>query len=129
MCSRSPVSPSQSSSSPKSCRRSGRFSRSESPVLLFCLCSRNLRLHLLTQASLVSAVSPQYTQFSGIVGMGFASLAAYGINPVFDSVLKRRLLDVPQFSFYFSQSVSTGHQRKGCVFCVQILFVCLFVLS
>lgn len=56
----------------------------------------------------------QYTQFSGIVGMGIANLAQYGINPVFDGVVHRGLLDEPQFSFYFSQSVRSLHLADHC---------------
>jgi hypothetical protein len=40
--------------------------------------------------------------FSGILGLGFPSMAAYDIVPVFDSVMRQRLLSVNSFSFYLS---------------------------
>ncbi|CAB9514815.1 Pepsin A [Seminavis robusta] len=48
--------------------------------------------------------SPNYAfyDFDGIVGMGFANLAANGTVPLFESLLQQNQIDLPIFSFYLS---------------------------
>ena len=45
----------------------------------------------------------QTGRFSGILGLGYPTMAAYDITPVFDNVMKQRLLSVNMFSFYYSE--------------------------
>lgn len=42
------------------------------------------------------------SNFSGILGLGFPSMAAYDQDPVFDNILELNLLDQNLFSFYYS---------------------------
>ena len=42
-------------------------------------------------------------KFDGILGLSFPALSAAGYAPVFDNVIKQRLLARNQFSFYYSQ--------------------------
>jgi len=53
----------------------------------------------------------QTGQFSGILGLGFPTMSAYDITPVFDNVLKQNLLSMAMFSFYLS--------RFACVLCAE----------
>jgi len=41
-------------------------------------------------------------KFSGILGLGFPSMAAFGFLPVFDSIIKQSLLSSNIISFYYS---------------------------
>lgn len=43
-----------------------------------------------------------HARFTGILGLGFATLTAFDIIPVFDNVMKQELLPFNMFSFYFS---------------------------
>ncbi len=47
----------------------------------------------------------QTGHFSGILGLGFASMSAYGVVPVMDSIVKKNLLKYNAFSFYLSRWV------------------------
>ena len=41
-------------------------------------------------------------KFSGILGLGFPSMAAYDLSPVFDSMMNQKLLEKNIVSFYYS---------------------------
>ncbi len=41
-------------------------------------------------------------KFSGILGLGFPSMAAYNLSPVFDSMMNQKLLEKNIISFYYS---------------------------
>ncbi|CAG9320123.1 NAPSA_5 [Blepharisma stoltei] len=41
-------------------------------------------------------------KFSGILGLGFPSMAAFNFNPVFDNIVEQNLLSSNIFSFYYS---------------------------
>lgn len=41
-------------------------------------------------------------KFSGILGLGFPSMAAYDLSPVFDSMMNQKLLEKNIISFYYS---------------------------
>ncbi|CAD8133714.1 unnamed protein product [Paramecium octaurelia] len=41
--------------------------------------------------------------FDGIVGLAYPEMAAYNFNPLFDNIIKQKLLDRNVFSFYFSR--------------------------
>jgi len=41
-------------------------------------------------------------KFDGILGLSFPSLSAAGYNPVFDSIIKQKLLSNNMFSFYYT---------------------------
>eukprot|EP01006_Ploeotia_vitrea_P013430 TRINITY_DN35163_c0_g1_i1.p1 TRINITY_DN35163_c0_g1~~TRINITY_DN35163_c0_g1_i1.p1 ORF type:complete len:410 (+),score=167.69 TRINITY_DN35163_c0_g1_i1:30-1259(+) len=41
-------------------------------------------------------------RFSGILGLGYPSMSAYDITPVFDNIIRQRHLSVNMFSFYLS---------------------------
>ncbi|CAD8197251.1 unnamed protein product [Paramecium octaurelia] len=43
------------------------------------------------------------SDFDGIVGLAYPSMAAYNFNPLFDNIIKQKLLDRNVFSFYFSR--------------------------
>ncbi|CAD8178863.1 unnamed protein product [Paramecium octaurelia] len=43
------------------------------------------------------------SDFDGIVGLAYPSMAAYNFNPFFDNVMSQKLLDRNVFSFYFSR--------------------------
>ncbi|CAD8100887.1 unnamed protein product [Paramecium sonneborni] len=43
------------------------------------------------------------SDFDGIVGLAYPSMAAYNFNPLFDNIMSQKLLDRNVFSFYFSR--------------------------
>ncbi|CAD8170289.1 unnamed protein product [Paramecium pentaurelia] len=43
------------------------------------------------------------SDFDGIVGLAYPSMAAYNFNPLFDNIMQQKLLDRNVFSFYFSR--------------------------
>ncbi|CAD8132993.1 unnamed protein product [Paramecium octaurelia] len=44
-----------------------------------------------------------YSDFDGIVGLAYPTMAAYHFNPLFDNIMQQKLLDRNVFSFYFSR--------------------------
>lgn len=44
------------------------------------------------------------SDFDGIVGLAYPSMAAYNFSPMFDNIMKQKLLDRNVFSFYFSRN-------------------------
>jgi len=49
----------------------------------------------------------QAGKFSGILGLAFPGMAAYGIVPVFDNIINQKLLKKNIMSFYYSVNEST----------------------
>ncbi|XP_057583592.1 pregnancy-associated glycoprotein 2-like [Hippopotamus amphibius kiboko] len=47
----------------------------------------------------------EHSFFDGILGLGYPSLALRGTTPVFDNLLKRRVITEPVFAFYLSKSL------------------------
>lgn len=45
--------------------------------------------------------------FSGILGLGYPSMSAYGITPVFDTIISDKLLKQNTIAFYFSYNENT----------------------
>ncbi|CAD8107416.1 unnamed protein product [Paramecium sonneborni] len=43
------------------------------------------------------------SDFDGIVGLAYPTMAAYNFNPLFDNIMQQKLLDRNVFSFYFSR--------------------------
>ncbi|CAD8044662.1 unnamed protein product [Paramecium primaurelia] len=43
------------------------------------------------------------SDFDGIVGLAYPTMAAYHFNPLFDNIMQQKLLDRNVFSFYFSR--------------------------
>ncbi len=46
--------------------------------------------------------------WDGILGLGFESLASYGVIPVFDNVMKQKLVKKPVFSFYINRDTTAS---------------------
>ncbi len=46
--------------------------------------------------------------FDGILGLGFESLASYGVIPVFENMLKQKLVKKPIFSFYLNRDTTAS---------------------
>ena len=42
-------------------------------------------------------------KFDGILGMGYSTLAIDGVTPLFDNMVKHKLLPAPIFSFYLNK--------------------------
>uniref|UniRef100_A0A8C8U2Q8 Cathepsin E n=1 Tax=Peromyscus maniculatus bairdii TaxID=230844 RepID=A0A8C8U2Q8_PERMB len=47
-------------------------------------------------------------EFDGILGLGYPSLAAGGVTPVFDNMMAQNLVDLPMFSVYLSSDPEHG---------------------
>lgn len=47
-------------------------------------------------------------EFDGILGLGYPSLAAGGVTPVFDNMMAQNLVDLPMFSVYLSRWGQSG---------------------
>ncbi|XP_069897753.1 cathepsin E [Dipodomys merriami] len=47
-------------------------------------------------------------EFDGILGLGYPSLAAGGVTPVFDNMMAQNLVDLPIFSVYMSSDPEGG---------------------
>ncbi|XP_057583843.1 pregnancy-associated glycoprotein 2-like [Hippopotamus amphibius kiboko] len=49
-----------------------------------------------------------YTQFDGVLGLGYPSLAFKGITPVFDNLKTQGIISQPVFAFYLSTGTENG---------------------
>ncbi|XP_020036276.1 cathepsin E [Castor canadensis] len=47
-------------------------------------------------------------EFDGILGLGYPSLAAGGVTPVFDNMMAQNLVDLPMFAVYMSSNPEGG---------------------
>nr|XP_026243281.1 cathepsin E isoform X1 [Urocitellus parryii] len=51
-------------------------------------------------------------EFDGILGLGYPSLAAGGVTPVFDNMMAQNLVDLPIFSVYMSSDPQGGSSSE-----------------
>lgn len=51
-------------------------------------------------------------EFDGILGLGYPSLAAGGVTPVFDNMMAQNLVDLPIFSVYMSSDPEGGSSSE-----------------